>query len=367
MSIISELIVVGGGAIGAACARELARAGRQVLVLDPGPEPGAAWQAAAGMLAPQIEAGKDDPLFELGIAGRQRYTTLAGELSENTGIDIRFWQEGIARVAMDERDVAALQARVEWQRQRGHRAEWVERRDVEARWPWIGRGWGALWAPDEAALDPGALVQALLEDARQAGARVVTDRVTRIACQGHRITGVESLTGKYSADQVVIAAGAWSPVIAGLPRPLPIVPVRGQMAAFRWPGGIQRGTVYGSHVYVVARGDEAIVGSTMENAGFDPSVTQEGLRGLIQGVSSLCPALAESDVRRTWAGLRPMTPDSLPILGKEPRAEGLWYASGHGRNGILLAAISGLLMVQMINGETPPWSGFMRPDRFFNW
>ena len=367
MDITAELIVVGGGAIGAACARELARSGRQVLVLEPGTDEGASWRASAGMLAPQIEAGKDDPLFDLGIAGRQRYASLAGELQENTGIDIHFWQEGIARLAVNETDVGALRARVAWQCERSHRAEWVEQQEVEARWPWMGPGHGALWAPDEAALDPAALVSALVEDARLAGAQVVSDRVTRIERRSDRVTGVTGLGGKYSCDHVVIAAGAWTPAISGLPRPLPIVPVRGQMAAFPWPAGVQPGIVYGSHVYLVARGGEAIAGSTMEHAGFDPHVTEEGLHTVLQGALELCPSLKAAEVRRTWAGLRPMTPDGLPILGKEPRVDGLWYATGHGRNGILLAAISGFLIAQVVNGQATALIPAMQPDRFFNW
>lgn len=367
MDIISEVIVVGGGAIGAACARELARSGRQVLVLEPGTDEGASWRAAAGMLAPQIEAGKDDPLFDLGIAGRQRYASLAGELRENTGIDIHFWQEGIARLAVVESDVKALRSRVAWQRERGHRVEWVEQAEAHARWPWMGPGHGALWAPDEAALEPAALVRALLEDACLAGARIVSDRVTGIDRQGNRVTGVTGFGSKYSCDHVVIAAGAWAPAISGLPRPMPIVPVRGQMAAFPWPAGVQPGIVYGSHVYLVARGGEAIAGSTMENAGFDSRVTREGLKTILEGAVQLCPALEGAEVRRTWAGLRPMTPDGLPILGKEPGVDGLWYATGHGRNGILLAAISGFFIAQLVNGQAPSFAPAMRPDRFFNW
>ena len=367
MNTIAELIVVGGGAIGAACARELARSGRQVLLLERGSNDGASWRAAAGMLAPQIEAGKDDPLFSLGIAGRQRYATLAAELRENTGIDIHFWQEGIARLATEERDIPSLQARVAWQCEQGHRAEWVEQAELEIRWPWMGPGHGALWAPDEAALHPATLVHALLEDARQAGAVIRTDRITHVECRGGRVTSVRGQAGTYSADQVVIAAGAWGPLISGLPRPLPIVPIRGQMVAFAWPGGVPRSIVYGSQVYLVARGEEAVAGSTMENAGFDARVTDEGVQSIVDAAIKLCPALRGLDVRRSWAGLRPMTPDGLPIVGKEPGTAGLWYAAGHGRNGILLAGITGLIIARLVNGLDPPPFPAMDPGRFFNW
>lgn len=368
MTISVEVIVIGGGAIGAACARELARAGRQVLLLERGTDEGASWRAAAGMLAPQIEAAEGDPLFELAVAGRERYAALAIELRENTGIDIQFWQQGIVRLATVETDVAPLQSRAAWQRKRGHAAEWIERNEVRSRWPWLGPSYGALWAPNEAALDPVSLVRALIEDARIAGAKIHTDRVASIERQGNRVTGVAGEEKKYSAKHVVIAGGAWAPSIAGLPRPLPVVPVRGQMMAYPWPAGIERGIVFGRHVYLVARGSEAIAGSTMEHAGFDAKVTSKGMDFIRNGVSELCPALRGVEATRSWAGLRPVTPDGLPILGGEPLTEGLWYATGHGRNGILLAAISGLLIAQLVSGGQPgEHLRPMRPERFFSW
>ena len=368
MTTSQEVIVVGGGAIGAACARELARSGRGVLLLERGTDEGASWRAAAGMLAPQIEAREDDPLFELGLAGRERYADLSDDLKGSTGIDIQFWQEGIARLATDEAEVAPLKSRVAWQRQQGHLSDWFDAEEVRSRWPWLGPSHGALWAAKEAALDPASLVRALLEDARLAGARIQTDQVRGIERRGDRVTGVIGAGEKYLADQVVIAAGAWAPFITGIPRPLPIVPVRGQMAAFPWPKGIERGIVFGGQVYLVARGGEAITGSTMEHAGFDTEVTAAGLASIFTGAAALCPALADLEVTRTWAGLRPVTPDGLPIVGKEPGCEGLWYATGHGRNGILLAAITGLLIAQLLNGEPPEEDlRSMGPERFFTW
>lgn len=338
-----------------------------MLVIQPGGHEGAAWEAAAGMLSPQIEAAEDDPLFELGLAGREYYAQLAGPLEASTGIPLGFWQEGIARLALDEADVAALKARVAWQRQQGHLCDWFDADEVLARWPWVGPNRGALWAPREAAIEPAALVRALLADAVAAGARVVEDRVIGLQRRGERVQGVMGRE-TWSAEHVVVAAGAWSGQLAGLPRPLPVVPIRGQMAAFPWPPAIEPAIVYGKHSYLVARGGEAIAGSTMEHAGFSAEVTAAGLAHIFNAVTALCPALSNLDVIRTWAGFRPMTPDGLPVIGKEPRVEGLWYATGHGRNGILLAGITGQIIRQLINGEpsvddlTP-----YRPQRFFEW
>lgn len=360
-------MIVGGGAVGAACARELARTGRRVLVVERGAAQGEGWRAAAGMLAPQIEARADDPLLELGLAGRELYHHLAGPLRESTGIDIGLRQCGILRVAGTEAEADELWSKVGWQRQQGYLCDWLDEAEVRAEWRWVGPTRGALWAPREGVLDPGRLVAALLADARAAGAVVVHDTIRALDRRGDRIVGVLGAE-RHVGDQVVIAAGAWSGRIDGLPRPLSVEPIRGQMLALPWPADVEPAIVFGSQCYVVARGGEALAGSTMEHAGFAAEVTSAGLARIFNAASALVPALAGAEVCRTWAGLRPMTPDGLPIIGREPLVEGLWYATGHGRNGILLAGITGVLLRQLMDGETPEeeLDGF-RPERFWRW
>lgn len=362
-----DVVIVGGGAIGAACARELSLAGRRVLVLEPGGHTGQAWRAAAGMLAPQIEAGDRDPLFELGLMGRDRYDVLATELAETTGLDLGLWREGIARVATDDVEGEALRSKVAWQRQEGHVCDWLDADEVRERWPWIGPVAGALWAPRDGALDPGRLVTALIADATRLGARIVTDRAVRLDRSGSRIVGV---TGRerYAAGEVIVAAGAWSARLEGLPRPLSVEPVRGEMTALPWPAGVRRSILYNRDCYVVARGDEALAGSTMEYAGFDASVTEAGQRRILASARLLCPPLGVGTPLRSWAGLRPVTPDGLPLIGRAPDVDGLWYATGHGRNGILLAGVTGLAMAQMIAGEAAPDElAAAAPGRMWDW
>ncbi|HEU4588057.1 MAG TPA: FAD-dependent oxidoreductase, partial [Gemmatimonadales bacterium] len=339
-----------------------------VQVLDPDLDRGQAWRAAAGMLAAQIEAQEGDALLELALAGREFYTSLAPALLETTGIDIGLWRDGIANVALDDADVIELRAKVASQRQQGQLVDWLEPSEVKTRWPWMGRTCGALWAPQEGALDPIRLVQALRADAALAGATLVADDVVGIDVRGDRIVGVVGRKGRYGADHVVLAAGAWTGSLAGLPRPVSVVPVRGQMAAQPWPRGVEPAIVYAKNSYVLARGAEALCGSTMECAGFDPTVTSDGLARIRAAATAICPPLAATPPARTWAGLRPMTPDGLPILGAEPRLRGLWYATGHGRHGILLAGITGLMLRLLVNGQTPTedLSPF-RPERFWNW
>jgi glycine oxidase len=339
-----------------------------VLVLDPEGEHGQGWKAAAGMLAPQLEAEPEDPLLVLGLAAREHYGPLAEALRETTSSDIGLWREGIAWVAADEAEAGELWSKVAWQRQQGHLADWLDADEVKSRWPWLGPTCGAFWAPHEGALEPELLVSALRRDGVRLGAVMVQDAARAIESRGDRVTGVVGRRGRYQAGDVIVAAGAWSGMIGGVPRPIAVAPVRGQMAALPWPAGSRRAIVYGRGGYLVARGDEAIAGSTMEYAGFHPEVTSAGLAQVFGAVTALCPTLTGAEVRRTWAGLRPVTPDGLPIIGAEPRLQGLWYATGHGRNGILLAGLTGLLIKQLVGGEPAaedlaPFS----PARFWKW
>lgn len=350
MSSTSDVIVIGGGAIGAACARELALAGRRVLVIEPADERGEAWRAAAGMLAPQIEAAPDDPVFELALAGREEYFRLVPILLDATGIDVALWRGGIVSLARTHALAAELRERAEWQRQAGLAAEWLEADEVRYRWPWLAPVMGALWAEHEGALDPMRLVAALLADARRAGARVVQDEAVEIQHSRNQVTAVVTRNGRYAADGVVVTAGAWSGGLAGIPRRMPVVPVRGQMAALAWPDGVERAIVYHGSGYVMARGSEAVAGSTMERVGFDNAVTAEGIARVVDGARSLSPRFASAPVLRTWSGLRPVAVDGIPIIGAEPLMHGLWYATGHGRNGILLAAVTGRIVGQLLAG-----------------
>ncbi|MGN6393036.1 MAG: glycine oxidase ThiO [Gemmatimonadales bacterium] len=363
-----DVIVVGGGPIGAAAARELALSGRRVLVLEPSGERGQAWHAAAGMLAPQIEAEPDDPLLELGLAGRELYSALAPALRETTGIDIGLWREGIAHVATNDAEAAELRARCAWQRQHSFLSDWLDAEEVKARWPWLGPTAGALWAPREGALEPEKLVAALLADATRLGATVRDDAGLAVLQRGDRVVGVVGQRERYDSADVVLAAGAWSGAVEGVPRPVAVAPVRGQMAALPWPAGARRAIVYGHGCYLMARGDEAIVGSTMEYVGFRPETTSAGLARIFGAATALCPSFSNAAVKRTWAGLRPLTPDGRPIIGAEPRLPGLWYATGHGRNGILLAGITGVIVRQLLTGEaTVENLDAYGPGRFWSW
>lgn len=368
MTTTSDVLVVGGGAAGAAAARALARAGAAVTMIRPPEIPGEAWRAAAGMLAAQVETAPDDPLFKLGIAGRAFYRREAPLLRESTGIDIALSQSGILQLALTEADEDRYRAKVAWQRQRAEIAEWLTAEEVHEQWPWLAPGFGAFHAVDDGTLDPRQLVLALREDATRASVVTIEDRVLAIRSDGERVVGVRSEQGDHAAARVVIAAGAWSGRLGGLPRPLSVEPVRGQVSVYRWPAGVPTTTVYGPDCYLLCRGEELWAGSTMEHAGFTAESTDRATSAIHARVSEIYPGLAGQTPLRSWAGLRPGTPDGRPIIGEEPRLSGLWYATGYGRNGILLAGIAGELVAQSIRGEPLPEElTVFRPGRFWSW
>ena len=367
MSRTPDVVVVGGGVIGASCAWHLARAGRGVKLVERGEQGGEAWRASAGMLTPQVEVASDDALFELGIAGREFYRETAAQLLESTGVDIGFQETGILEVAVTDGEVELLKGRVAWQRQHGHQCEWLDAAEVRREWTWLGLTLGGQFAPHDGAVDPVRLVEALRMDAARAGAELVTDQVNALTRSNGRVTGVQGREW-HPADHVILAAGAWTGRITNLPRPISVEPVRGQLMAYRWPKGVSPAIVFGHGGYLLSRGDEAIVGSTIEHAGFSAEVTETGLAIIRTRAERLMPSLSDQRELRAWAGLRPGTPDGLPIVGREPAVEGLWYATGHGRKGVLLAGVTGRMISDLLTGETTfEETTALRPERFWSW
>jgi glycine oxidase len=367
MATAPDVVVVGGGVVGAACARQLALGGRRVRLVERGGQAGEAWRASAGMLAPQIEVRSNDKLFDLGIAGREFYHDHAAELREATGVDIGLRETGILQVACSDLEAATLKDRVAWQRQSGHHCEWLDPAEIREEWPWLAPTHGGMVAPRDGSLDPARLVEALRADATRRGVEVVADAITGLTRSGDRVTGVQG--GQWHpADDVVLAAGAWTGRIANLPRPVSVEPVRGQLAALPWPPGAPPAVVFGRGGYLMHRDGEGIAGSTMEHAGFAAEVTEAGLAAIRARIDVLVPSLAGAPVLRAWAGLRPGTPDGRPIVGREPDLSGLWYATGHGRNGVLLAGITGVIVAQFLAGEaTLEGVEALRPERFWSW
>ncbi len=348
-----DVIVIGAGIVGAAAARALATAGLKPLLLSRGRGIGEATPAAAGMLAPQIEAEPGDQLLDLALAARERHAALAVELAD-AGFDVGWAGDGIVRVALERAEAGRLQARVTSQRSRGLAAEWWDAAELARRVPGLApEAVGALFAPHDGHLDNVALADALIRDGVRQGVMLEFTAARALLLDGARVAGVRTAAGVRRAPRVVLAAGAWSPALTGLPRPVPIEPVRGQMLRTAWPAGVPERVLFGPAGYLVPRRGDAIVGSTMEHAGFDARTTAAGLAQVRDAAAALVPGFADLPASGAWAGLRPLTPDGRPIIGPDPDVHGLVYAAGHGRNGILLGPLTGDLVAELlVRGET---------------
>ena len=364
----AEVVIVGGGVIGCATAFFLAKAGLAPLVLERDQLGCEASGEAAGMLAPQSEADSPGPFFELCLAGRRLFPSLAEELESTTGIDIEHRQIGILIPFFGDRDRDALLTRARWQRESGLRVEALDRREALAVEPLLSeKVEGAIILPEEAHVNSHALVMALAAAAGRHGATFATGcPAVAIIRDGTRVAGLTSGCGAVSTPTVVLAAGPWSSLFGeALGLRIPVAPGKGELLLVRPEGCLPRRIVYSKQAYLIPtpRG-EAILGTTTEFVGYDKRSTLTGMRAILTGVSELIPTVGSASLLRAWAGLRPSTPDDLPLLGHCPGVEGLILATGHHRNGILLGPLTGRLVQELILGRPPSVSmDPFRPNR----
>jgi glycine oxidase len=353
-----EVVVVGGGVIGCAVARHLALRGARVRVLERGEEPGAeaSW-AAAGMLAPLAEADGPGPFLDLLLRGRAEFPDFAAALREETGIDVGYSDAGTLSLALTDADERALERRHAWQAAAGLGTERLAAEEVRALEPGITPE--ARWAlrfPGDHQVENRELARALGSAASLAGAEVRTGAAAdRLVWSGGRLAGVELADGeRVEGDAVVLAAGCWAGRLGGLPRALPVLPVHGQIAAVAVLPQRFRHCVETPRCYLVPRADgRLIAGATVERGVWRKAVTPAGLCPLLAGAAEIAPWVADLPIVETWSGLRPGTPDDLPVLGPDPEVPNLFYATGHFRNGILLAPLTGELIGEMVLGSEP--------------
>ncbi|MGQ9897733.1 MAG: glycine oxidase ThiO [Acidobacteriota bacterium] len=359
MTQTSDVIVIGGGVIGLSIARALAKDGLRVTVFERNSRPGgeASW-AAAGMLAPQAEAEGPGPLFDLCLRSRALYTDFAAALWEETRIDIELCLAGTLVVATQPEDVEPLQSRLAWQTATGCHAEWLSPSDVQNLEPLV-KSCGALYLPDDWQVESRRLTQSLI--AAVAAARVAihchSEGLT-LRLEKERVVGVEVREERWSAPVVINAAGSWatqmSAKLLGLPAQV-VRPIRGQMIALQMPVSRRlRHVIRTPQVYLVPRRDQRlIIGATVEDVGYEKAVTAGGVCSLLSGALATAPPLAAASLIETWAGLRPLTIDHLPLIGETSLA-GLWCATGHYRNGILLTPITAEIIRCIVQQLPPP-------------
>ncbi len=365
-----DTVIVGAGVIGLSIAWYLAREGASVTVIDKGPVGrGASW-AAAGMLAPFAESKDRNPFSQLTIAGLKVYQEFIGTLEAETCLDTELSKVGLLRVAMDQEDEASLHQSFSRQCGDGLPVHWLTGDEARKLEPNLSPNIrAAILSPEEWHIEPRKLTRALAVACAARGVRILEETpIDSFQTAGSRVTGIRGGGSDVQAERVVLAGGAWSGCIAqSLNFSLPVRPVRGQILALGpCLPSLLRHTVYANHGYLVPKADgRVVVGATQEEAGFDNRPTCAGIDGLLSMAPRLVPALSEMPIESMWTGLRPAASDSLPIMGRLPGYDNAFVATGHFRNGILLAPISGQLMSRLIlHGEKSPLLESFGPGRF---
>lgn len=375
MSSSSDVVVIGGGVIGLASAWLLASDGRSVVVCDPAPMRGAT-HASAGMIAPVSETHfGEEALQRLNLAGAACWPEFSRKLEEATGSPSGYRLTGSLALAFDNDDKRELDRLFEYQVTLGLAVERLTVAACRKREPVLSpRLRGGLWIEGDHQADNRQLGRTLLQAADEMGIVVERVAVDSVEVVAGRVDGVALRDGRrLRAGAVVLAAGAWSAQIGGLPPSAvpPVRPVKGQIIRLQGPAGASvlttciRARVRGHQIYVVPRLDgRIVVGATQEEMGFDTSVTAEGIHELLSDLIDICPGLADLELVETMAGLRPGTPDNAPVVGTT-EVDGLIIATGHFRNGIILApitaaAVADLLAGRSVEDEMAPFG----PERF---
>lgn len=352
-----DAVVIGGGIIGCAAARALACEGVDVVLVERGTPGREATWAAAGMLAPFAEADDPGPFLGLALESLGAYPGFVSAIEDESGVRVGFRANGSFLAAFDEPRAGALYEEAEALADRGFEARWVDGEEAARLEPALRDDIaGALLAPADRQVENRALGRAAWIAATRRGAEIRTGTAAaEVEIRGGRVRGVRLADGgRLAAGCAVIAAGAWSGRILGLPREIPVSPVRGQMVALDAGAGIVHHMVHAPGCYLVPRSDgRLLVGATAEDAGYEAMPTAAGIAGLLQAAGHAIPSLAEAALLESWAGLRPGTPDELPILGPDPDVEGLIYATGHFRNGILLAPVTARIVADVAGGGEP--------------
>lgn len=351
-----DVAVVGAGVIGLACAWRAVQRGLSVVVLERDAPGAGASGVAAGMLAPVTEASfGEEALLGANLESAQLWPAFAAELAEASGFDPGFGASGALAVAVDRDDAEELRRLHEFQRSLGLDSRWLTRRECRELEPGLAPGIaGGILAPQDHRVEPrrlvAALARALERDGGELRAGVAVDSVED---GGVRIGGGE-LVG---AENVVVAAGAWSGLIAGPAPTPPLRPVKGQLLELRTPAGaapLAERLIRTPRCYVVHRGDgKVVVGATVEERGFDSAVTADGVFRLLEAAREVLPDTGELELEAARAGLRPGTPDNRPLIGRD---DSLIWATGHHRNGMLLAPWTARAVADLLDGGQPPES-----------
>lgn len=347
---VEHVLVIGGGIIGCGIARALSLRGHAVTLVDPRAIGQGASRASAGMLAPFTEGQHDPALQTLGQYSLELYNGLVAELAAE-GSDVRYTRDGSIEIALDAGDVARIDAMASVLEGDNVAYERLDGQALRAAEPEVSaQAVAGLRIGAHGAVDVPALVQALWKSAASRGATHVTASVSAIVATSGGVVA-ETTSGRLTASRAVLAAGCWSGHVNGTPVAPPVVPVRGQLLALRLDTQTLRHALWGPRCYLVPWHDGTVlVGATVENAGFNESATVQGVASLLGAAIELVPALEAAQFEEVRVGLRPGTPDHRPIVGASSLVNGLVFATGHYRNGALLAPLTATAVADLIEG-----------------
>jgi glycine oxidase len=367
-----DAVVIGGGVIGLSCAWRAARRGASVVVIEKARPPAGATRVSAGMLAPigELTFGEPD-LLAMTLASRDLYADFVAELEAATGMSTSYRHQGALHIALDPDEAAELRRIHELQLSLGLTAEWLPPRRCRELEPGLSPSCsGGVYAEGEASVDPRELTAVLLAALAGEGVEVMTDtEVVEALFDGERIVGVRTSSGEeLRAAAIVLAAGAWSGQAEWLPeqaRP-PVRPIKGQIVELRAVDGVApcERIIGAERVYLVPRPDgRLIAGATVEEQGFDTTITAGAVHEILREAYRLLPDVAELEMLEPAVGLRPGTPDNLPLIGPSG-LEGLVWATGHFRNGILLAPLTADAVAALLDtGQLPELAAAANPER----
>jgi glycine oxidase len=363
-----DAVVIGAGLIGLACAWRAERRGLSVLVVDRANVPAAGSSGvAAGMLAPVTETDfGEEPLLRVNLAALARWPAFAAELEERTGLPTGYRESGALVVAADRDDAEALRRLHGFQQELGLDVEWLTPGACRRLEPGLSpRIAGGIAAHGDAQADPRATARALAAAVDELALGV---RVDAIEHEHGRVTGVRTDSGPIECESVVVAAGAWSAALAPDGEGPPVRPVKGQILELRARPGMPEPLtriVRTPRCYLVGRGDGRVVlGATVEEQGFDTAVTADGVYRLLEAAWEVLPEVGELEVVEAHAGLRPGTPDNGALVGPG-ELDGLVWATGHWRNGVLLAPLTGDAVAELLaGGSLPNELAPLSPERF---
>lgn len=351
-----DVLILGTGIIGASIAYELAKKGRRVRLVDIREAGSGASGRSAAMLECQVDSFRGDPFFAFARESLRLFPALSDELKSGLGLDIQYEPCGILQIAMADEDKAILEESLERQKRAGLRAEWWDAEDIYARYPFLSpENHGGVFFSEDGQVTGERFSAAMLAAAGGKGAEIVQNAgsVDWVRQSGSAV-GVRTRTDLFRAETIIVAAGAWTDtVLAPLNSRMGIEPVRGQMMVFETePSALPHPVYTRSRGYITPKPDGyTFVGATVERAGFDENHTPAARRQLESFAETLYPGLLQKRFRGMVSGLRPGTPDELPVIGPLPDHPNVWVAAGHSRNGMLLAPGTAKMIGAMIENR----------------